>query len=66
LASERVWVDTHRFAAHTMVASGLVGFVLVVAFGWTIPAFVVMMAGALAPVLYSLVLYKRLERTGQI
>ncbi|HEV3343641.1 MAG TPA: SdpI family protein [Pirellulales bacterium] len=67
LASERVWIDTHRLAARLFVAAGLIGFVLClvlpgpVAF---VAAFALIMIGALAPVIYSLVHYKRLEREG--
>jgi immunity protein, SdpI family len=66
LASERVWVDTHRLAGRTMVASGVVGFLLAIVGGWLVPAFAFLIAGVLFPVLYSLVHYKRLERAGQI
>jgi len=65
LASERVWNATHRFAAKTFVAGGLVGLVfsIVGLFSWAILATLV---GALAPVVYSLVIYKQLERRGEI
>jgi uncharacterized membrane protein len=65
LASERVWNATHRFAAKTFVAGGLVGLVfsIVGLFLWAILATLV---GALAPVVYSLVIYKQLERRGEI
>ena len=65
LASERVWNATHRFAAKTFVAGGLLGLVLVCAGlrRWPVLA---LLAGALAPVVYSLVLYKRLERHGEL
>jgi uncharacterized membrane protein len=65
LASERVWNATHRFAAKTFVAGGLVGLVFSVVglFLWAILATLV---GALAPVVYSLVIYKQLERRGEI
>ncbi|HEY1209447.1 MAG TPA: SdpI family protein [Terracidiphilus sp.] len=65
LASERVWNATHRFAAWIMVASGLVGLVLSFA-GLFLWAILVPLAGALAPVVYSLVIYKQLERRGEI
>jgi uncharacterized membrane protein len=66
LANERVWNATHRFAAKTFVAGGLVGFVLtVLGFdGW--PVIAVLSAGALVPAVYSLVFYKRLERRGEL
>jgi uncharacterized membrane protein len=65
LASERVWNATHRFAAKTFVAGGLVGLALAVAglFLWAILASLV---GALAPVVYSLVYYKQLEGRGEL
>jgi uncharacterized membrane protein len=66
LANERVWNATHRFAAKTFVAGGVVGLVLTLTgmTGW--PAFAALMAGALAPVAYSLVFYKQLERRGEL
>jgi uncharacterized membrane protein len=66
LANERVWNATHRFAAKTFVAGGLAGLALTAAGldGW--PTFVALMAGALVPVVYSLVFYKQLERHGQL
>jgi uncharacterized membrane protein len=65
LACERVWNATHRFAAKTFVAGGLVGLVfsIVGLFFWAILAILV---GSLAPVVYSLVIYKQLERRGEI
>jgi uncharacterized membrane protein len=66
LANERVWNATHRFAAKTLVAGGLVGLALTVAGlnGW--PVMAVLLAGALIPVGYSLVFYKQLERRGEL
>ena len=64
LASDRVWYATHRLAGKTMVASGLVaaGAALFdLPFGFGIGAIVI---GALVPAAYSLIYYKRLERTG--
>ena len=65
LADERVWNATHRFAAKTFVAGGLAGIALVfLAPGiWPLCA---ILAGALAPVVYSLVIYKQLERRGEL
>jgi uncharacterized membrane protein len=65
LASERVWNVTHRFGAKTMVVGGLLGLLLTVAgfYGW--PVLVVLLAGALAPVVYSLVVYKQMEARGE-
>ena|SRR5579863_5804076 len=66
LANERVWNATHRFAAKTFVAGGVAGLALTAVGldGW--PAFVALMAGALVPVVYSLVFYKQLERRGEL
>ena len=66
LANERVWNATHRLAAKTFVVGGLAGVALIAIGlnGW--PPFVVLMAGALIPVLYSLYFYKQLERRGEL
>jgi uncharacterized membrane protein len=66
LANERVWNATHRFAAKTMVVGGLAGLVMTAAGveGW--PVFGVLLAGALAPVVYSLVMYKQMEAGGEL
>jgi uncharacterized membrane protein len=66
LASERVWNATHRFAAKTLVAGGLVGLALTAVGLDGRPVFFVLMAGALVPVVYSLVFYKQLERRGEL
>jgi uncharacterized membrane protein len=66
LASERVWNQTHRLAAWLFVAFGLGAFVAVLAgvgLLWIAVAFGV---AVLTPVIYSLVLYKRLERQGKL
>jgi uncharacterized membrane protein len=65
LASERVWNSTHRFAARTFVLAGLLGLGLSI-FGLQVWPIVALAAGGLAPVVYSLVEYKRLERHGQL
>ena len=66
LANERVWNATHRFAAKTFVLGGVIGLVVTVfgMKGWV--PFAVLMAGALAPAIYSLVFYKQLERRGEL
>jgi len=65
LASERVWNATHRFAAKTFVAGGLLGlvFTMMGLHRWPICA---LLASALAPTIYSLVLYKQLQRRGEL
>jgi uncharacterized membrane protein len=64
IANEQVWNATHRFAAKTCVAGGLVGFLTVIlrAPFWVPIAWILI--GALAPVIYSLIFYKQLERSG--
>lgn len=65
LASERVWNATHRFAGKTMVAGGLLGLALSILGLESWPIFA-LLGGALAPVVYSLVVYKQLERRGEL
>lgn len=65
LASETVWTQTHRLAAWLLVGAGVVGFV-VVEMGQMVLAFAILMVSVLVPVVYSLVLYKRLEREGKL
>ena len=66
LASERVWYSTHRLGAKAFVTGGVIG--LVIAFAglpvWTWIA--VILAAAALPLVYSLVLYKRLEKSGEL
>lgn len=61
LGSDRVWNATHRLAAKTFVASGLIG-LLLSAVGLPRVSMLALLCGALVPTIYSLVLYKRLER----
>lgn len=66
LANERVWNATHRFAAKTFVVAGLIGFLLALfnLIGW-IPL-IPLLGAAFVPVIYSLVIYKQLEKRGEI
>jgi uncharacterized membrane protein len=66
LANERVWNATHRLAAKTFVAAGLIGLVssAVGLYDWLTIG--ILVTGALIPVVYSLVVYKQLERVGQL
>ena len=66
LANEKVWYATHRFAAKTFVAAGFLGLLSV--FIGTPPAIgiSILIAAAVASVIYSLVYYKRLERLGEL
>ncbi|HZT82410.1 MAG TPA: SdpI family protein, partial [Gemmataceae bacterium] len=66
LASEAVWDRTHRVAAWLFVAAGLVGFVAVLAGVPFWLCFAGLLAAVFAPVLYSLWLYKRLQREGRL
>lgn len=70
LASDRVWNDTHRLAAKTLVIAGIGG-VIVTLLPLPIGVCVglgtgVILLGALIPVVYSLVHYKRLEARGEL
>ncbi len=66
LASETVWNATHRLGGKLIFICGLIGFVLALlrAPFWSVVA--VLAAGAAVPVVYSLVLYKQLERRGEV
>jgi uncharacterized membrane protein len=66
LADERVWTSTHRFGAKCLTAAGVVGVVLVLAGSPIWGAVGVLCAGALAPVVHSLVYYKQLEHRGAV
>jgi uncharacterized membrane protein len=66
LASDRVWNDTHRVAAWTMVAGSVIGFVIVISGLSLVLAFAMLILSALVPVVYSFVHYKRLEREGAL
>lgn len=66
LASEEVWDQTHHLAARLFVAGGLFG-VLVALVGLPLYLCLVgIIVAALVPVIYSLVLYKRLQRQGRV
>lgn len=64
LASERVWNETHRLAAWLYTAGGVIGFVAMLVGANFVACFVGLMIVAFAPVVYSLVLYKRLQKQG--
>jgi uncharacterized membrane protein len=66
LASEAVWNQTHRVAAWLFVAGGVAGFVAVLIGVPPLWCFVGLIVVALWPVLYSLLLYKRLEKQGRL
>lgn len=64
LASDRVWNDTHRVAAWLMVAGSVIGFLITITGLPLVAAFVVWFVTVLAPIPYSFIHYKRLEREG--
>lgn len=66
LASEAVWIQTHRVAAWLWVGLGLVGGLAVLLGAPLLPVFVVFIVCVLFPVFYSLWVYKRLERQGKL
>jgi uncharacterized membrane protein len=67
LASEAVWVRTHRQTAWVWVAGGTVGFLAILAGVPPLLALILVLPPlVLYPVVYSLVLYKRLEREGKL
>jgi uncharacterized membrane protein len=67
LASERVWIETHRRAAWVMVAAAILGLVALIA---RVPPSIIFVAylGAVAavPLGYSWWLYRRLDRQGKL
>jgi uncharacterized membrane protein len=66
IASETVWNQTHRLAGWLWVAAGIAGFVGSLA-GVPMPVCIgVLVLAAVVPVLYSLILYKKLERSGRL
>lgn len=66
LASERVWDETHRLAARIFTVVGFGGCLAILAGLPFSYAIVVLIASALVPVVYSLVRYKKLQRSGEI
>jgi len=66
LANERVWNDTHRFAAKIFVIAGILGFAAAMAGAHPFIAIGILIAATLIAVLYSLFEYKKLERENKI
>ncbi|QOY93167.1 SdpI family protein [Massilia sp. UMI-21] len=66
LANERVWYATHRLAARTMVAGGLLTLAAALSGLPGQVAVAALIVAALVPVVFSLVYYKRLERAGTL
>lgn len=66
LANERVWNATHRFAAKTFFAGGLAGLIaVIVGAPFWLPMTAILVA-TLIPIFHSLILYKQLERRGEL
>ncbi|SPF39327.1 conserved membrane hypothetical protein [Candidatus Sulfotelmatobacter kueseliae] len=66
IANEQVWNATHRFAAKTMFAGGVLGLIAaILGAPFWLPIAVVMTA-SLVPAVYSLVLYKKMESRGEL
>ncbi len=66
LASDPVWIRTHRVTAWLWTAGGVVlgvAVLLGLPLEWSLPPLFVMV---IYPVIYSLVLYKRLEKQGKL
>lgn len=61
LASDRVWVATHRLAARLMFGSGLIGGIAVLLGVPVLVVFPIVMAAMLYPVVYSYLIYRKLE-----
>lgn len=66
LASEQVWYATHRLAAKTFFAGGLLGLVCVILRAPFWLPLAAILAAALIPAIYSLTFYKQLERRGAL
>ncbi len=72
LANHIVWEKTHRLGAWLFVGAGLIGLVSlflggIVPEGVLVVVWIALLAvAALVPVIYSLVLYKRMEREGKL
>jgi uncharacterized membrane protein len=65
LASDTVWIATHRLGARVFMAVGITG-AGAIALGAPLPwCFALLVAGAIVPVVYSLWLSKRLEKTAE-
>jgi uncharacterized membrane protein len=66
LANERVWYATHRLAGKSIVVAGLLALAAVLAGLPALVAIGIIVAGMLLPAAWSLVYYKRLERSGKL
>jgi uncharacterized membrane protein len=66
LASDAVWVATHRLAGRLMVVFGLLGAVAVFAGVPPIWTMILLIAAMLYPCVHSFILYKQMERAGTV
>jgi uncharacterized membrane protein len=66
IADERVWNITHRFAAKTLFAGGLMGLLAVIVRAPFWAPIAAILVAALVPAVYSLLFYKQLERRGEL
>ena len=66
LASTRVWNSTHQFARKSSVLTGLLALAVAIVDQYPILWLAVLLAGGLAPVLYSLIEYKKLKKRGEL
>jgi uncharacterized membrane protein len=66
LADETVWIRTHRIAAWIWTVGSLLGFAAVMAGLTLLWAVGVILVMALFPLVYSLVLYKHLQKHGRL
>ena len=66
IANERVWNATHRLAAKTFFAGGLLGLIAVLFRAPFWLPITVILIGAFIPAIYSLIFYKQLEHRGEL
>lgn len=66
IANEHVWNATHRLAAKTFFAGGVLGLIDVIFRGPFWLPVTAILAAALIPAIYSLAFYKQLEKRGQL
>jgi uncharacterized membrane protein len=66
IANEQVWNATHRFAAKTLFAGGMLGLLAVILRAPFWLPMTAILVGALVPAFYSLIFYKQLERRGEL
>jgi immunity protein, SdpI family len=65
LASEEVWMRTHRFGGKLFVLAGLILFVTALAGAGVVLGFAAVIAAAIGSVVYSYVVYRKVEGFGE-